>query len=41
MLATNSHLPMAEQRKKLVDAFDTWKGTNEQVDDVCVFGIRI
>lgn len=41
LLATNSYLPMNEQRKKLIDAFENWKGTTEQVDDVCVFGIRI
>jgi serine phosphatase RsbU (regulator of sigma subunit)/sugar lactone lactonase YvrE len=36
-----AHLPMHEQEQKLTEEFDTWKGTNEQVDDVCVIGVRI
>ncbi|NUM50320.1 MAG: tetratricopeptide repeat protein [Flavobacteriales bacterium] len=35
------HLPMSEQKQKLSEAFDQWKGTNEQVDDVCVIGVRV
>ncbi|MCE9538235.1 MAG: SpoIIE family protein phosphatase, partial [Bacteroidetes bacterium] len=34
-------LPMAEQRAYLSSFFKNWKGTLEQVDDVCVIGIRI
>ncbi len=33
--------PMAEQKKILEQTFDEWKGTLEQVDDVCIIGIRI
>lgn len=36
--ATN---PVAQQRSYLNDAFMLWKGHLEQVDDVCVIGIRI
>jgi serine phosphatase RsbU (regulator of sigma subunit)/Tfp pilus assembly protein PilF len=36
-----SHLPMQEQYKKLNEAFSDWKGEVEQVDDVCVIGIKI
>lgn len=36
-----SHLPMAEQHQKLNEAFSDWKGDLEQVDDVCVIGVRI
>ena len=32
---------MNEQREILVNSFEGWKGENEQVDDVCVFGIKI
>lgn len=32
---------MKEQRGYLNDFFENWKGSNEQVDDVCVIGIRI
>jgi serine phosphatase RsbU (regulator of sigma subunit) len=33
--------PMAEQKQILEKSFSTWKGSNEQVDDVLVIGIRI
>ena len=36
-----SSLPMAEQKKKLEEEFGDWRGSNEQVDDVCVIGVRI
>ncbi|MEQ1734680.1 MAG: SpoIIE family protein phosphatase, partial [Bacteroidia bacterium] len=41
VLLSIAHLPMAEQRNILGTTFTTWKGTHEQVDDVCVMGIRI
>jgi len=33
--------PMNEQKEKLAQVFVDWKGELEQIDDVCVFGIRI
>nr|MBA3971090.1 SpoIIE family protein phosphatase [Bacteroidota bacterium] len=41
MLAKNSVLPIDEQKEKLEVAFDTWKSNLEQVDDVCIIGVRI
>ena len=41
LLLANSHMPMAALRDVLTNAFETWRGTLEQVDDVCVIGIRI
>jgi hypothetical protein len=32
---------MEEQRKIIEEAFENWKGDLEQVDDVCVIGVRI
>ena len=32
---------MKEQHKILVDSFENWRGDLEQVDDVCVIGVRI
>lgn len=32
--------PVEEQNKILSDRFDEWKGQLEQIDDVCVIGIR-
>jgi serine phosphatase RsbU (regulator of sigma subunit) len=34
-------LPMEEQKSKLADIFENWKGNMEQVDDVLIIGIRI
>ena len=35
------HLPMEEQQQALEKYFSTWKGHHEQVDDVCVIGVRV
>ncbi|MCC7331233.1 MAG: hypothetical protein IT232_01385 [Flavobacteriales bacterium] len=39
-LAIN-HLKMDEQRENLNQAFINWQGSQEQVDDVCIIGVRI
>ena len=31
---------MDMQKKLLEDAFDRWRGSHEQIDDVCAFGLR-
>jgi len=36
-----SHLPMEEQHQNIKEVFSNWKGDFEQVDDVCVIGIKI
>ena len=36
-----SHLPMKEQHTRISEVFSNWKGDTEQVDDVCVIGVRI
>lgn len=41
LLASIVHLPMDEQRDKLEMSFNNWKGSLEQVDDVCIIGVRI
>jgi serine phosphatase RsbU (regulator of sigma subunit)/Flp pilus assembly protein TadD len=33
--------PMLEQKEVLYDVFNKWKGTLEQVDDVCVIGVKL
>jgi len=35
------HLPMVEQKKVLYDKFEFWRGELEQVDDVCIIGLKI
>ena len=41
LLAVIAEEPMTEQSKILSETFDKWKGSLEQVDDICVIGIRI
>lgn len=31
---------MANQRLHIIETFENWKGNNEQVDDVCMIGVR-
>jgi serine phosphatase RsbU (regulator of sigma subunit) len=35
------HLNSQEKQKHLQDYFESWKGNNEQVDDVCVIGVCV
>lgn len=41
MLTKLSPLAMDEQEKKLNSIFEQWRGSYEQLDDVCVMGIRV
>jgi serine phosphatase RsbU (regulator of sigma subunit) len=41
LLMEISHLPMPEQKWRLMDTLDRWQGNQEQVDDILVIGIRI
>ena len=41
LLVENSSKPLIEQRQILLETFDNWKGELEQIDDVCVFGVRV
>ncbi len=41
VLIAISPKPLSEQKKILNDTFETWKGDLEQVDDVCIVGIRL
>lgn len=41
MITGNQHLTMAQQAELLDKAFLDWKGTNEQVDDICVVGLAV
>ncbi len=36
-----SHLPLPEQKNILLKTFEKWKGSLEQIDDVCVIGVKI
>lgn len=41
LLTDTSTLPINEQQKALQHNFETWKGTIEQLDDVCIIGVKI
>lgn len=41
LLLSVHEAPMNLQRKELELAFESWKGYNEQIDDVCVIGVKI
>ncbi|MBI5219237.1 MAG: tetratricopeptide repeat protein [Bacteroidia bacterium] len=41
LLVANGLKPMNEQKTILNQAFEHWKGNNEQIDDVTVLGLRI
>ncbi len=41
LLLSISTLPLAEQSQILNQKFEEWKGDLEQVDDVCIIGIRL
>jgi serine phosphatase RsbU (regulator of sigma subunit) len=40
VLLENAHLTMSEQGQKIREAFDHWKGTNKQIDDLLLIGIK-
>ena len=40
LLAFNAHLPMDTQWQIINDLFNDWKGEEEQIDDVCILGIK-
>ncbi len=41
MLISNANKSMEEQEEQLSNLFENWRGDLEQLDDVCVIGVRI
>jgi serine phosphatase RsbU (regulator of sigma subunit) len=41
LISANHHLPMERQAALLEQAFLDWKGSEEQVDDVCLLGLAV
>ncbi len=41
LLIANSAKKMEEQKEILLNTFNAWKGNLEQVDDVCIIGVRV
>lgn len=41
LLMANNHLEMKEQKLRLLNRFNEWKGDLEQIDDVCLMGVKV
>jgi serine phosphatase RsbU (regulator of sigma subunit)/Tfp pilus assembly protein PilF len=41
LLLSIQHEPMEKQKQIIHETFETWKGNLEQVDDVCIIGVRV
>jgi serine phosphatase RsbU (regulator of sigma subunit) len=41
LVVTINNLTLIEQREALYNAHILWRGANEQVDDICIIGVRI
>lgn len=41
LLQSMHNIPMQQQKQQLTDAFENWRGNLEQIDDVCVIGVRL
>jgi serine phosphatase RsbU (regulator of sigma subunit) len=41
VLLAHAHLPMHDMKQKLNEVIENWKGALEQIDDICMIGIRI
>lgn len=41
MILANSHRSMADQRTVLNETLESWRGNIEQIDDICICGIKV
>ncbi|MBA3664895.1 MAG: tetratricopeptide repeat protein [Bacteroidetes bacterium] len=41
LLLNINHLPLEQQAQLINESFENWRGSLEQVDDVCVLGIKL
>ena len=41
LLLSNHHKTANDQKQTIISTFEAWKGKLEQLDDVCIFGIKI
>ena len=41
LLGSLAHLPMTEQHNMIARTFETWKGQEDQVDDITVMGVQV
>jgi tetratricopeptide (TPR) repeat protein/serine phosphatase RsbU (regulator of sigma subunit) len=41
LLKSIQNKPMPQQKEAVEEAFETWKGEYDQVDDVCIIGVKV
>ena len=41
LLVSINHKTLQDQKKHLAEVFESWKGGNEQVDDILVIGVKV
>lgn len=41
LLTSVYELPMKEQKEMLISSLESWQNDNEQVDDICVVGVKV
>ena len=41
LLLSIQHEPMENQKNLISNAFEDWKGSLDQLDDVCIIGVAI
>jgi serine phosphatase RsbU (regulator of sigma subunit) len=41
MLLNVAHLPMPEQKLRIIETLDEWIGDQDQIDDILLIGVRI
>jgi serine phosphatase RsbU (regulator of sigma subunit) len=41
LLLESSYLPLNKQNDYLVDFLNSWKGNNEQIDDILIIGVKV
>ncbi|MFT5819740.1 MAG: serine phosphatase RsbU (regulator of sigma subunit) [Crocinitomix sp.] len=41
LVEKNAHLPINTQKEIIINTFIEWKGQNDQIDDICLMGVRV
>ena len=41
LILKSSELDIEDQKKIFADEFENWRGNNEQLDDVCLIGVKL
>lgn len=41
LIQVNAQLPMQVQKEVILTTFNDWKGNNDQIDDICLLGVKV